>query len=577
VRRRLLERRYLASLAALSLASCTGVYLYDLGSPAPPPVDRQVTVQGQFCTLGPNDVNSPVKIFFAMDGSGSMNVSDPTDSRGQAMINLLNSFQQNDPEIFFTVMVFSGQITKFVTKSAAPQFDQLDTYTQADLQNIAEEIFEYSNSSGMAGAGQGQDVGSTDFIKPLQDIYTVIATDITSSLNTQGEVSSSAPPRYTVIFLSDGAPTFDEDNVIPDAVQRIYDLSSLVSPYGYVTFNTVHVFDPATPIAAGCVVTTGVNATVGCPQLTIAQDAERLANMAALGGGEFRDFENNEPINFLSFKVGEVRRPYVLQSFFLSNLSAPPESNLGDADSDGDGLTDAEEIALGTDPHNKDTDGDGFSDGVEVLARRGGANLDPLRFDPGCPANLIGVDSDCDGLTDCDEQLLGTDAQLIDSDFDGAPDGMEYLMGTQPTTKDLQFDPDADGLMNGTELRIHSNPLVADAADLTTFGYRYNLSLAGPPDATGRQCYDFTVDNVLLADTLDTGLGAGVNDLYLSYSMLPADDPNAPTVVEQVHLREARFPVAGLKSPPDGLLTVTPTQFFPGCPTPTATTVTASP
>jgi hypothetical protein len=299
--------------------------------------------------------------------------------------------------------------------------------------------------------------------------------------------------------------------------------------------------------------------------------------MAAIGGGEFRDFENNEPINFLSFNVGEVRRPYVLQSFYVSNLSAPPESNLGDVDSDGDGLTDAEEIALGTDPHNPDTDGDGFSDGVEVLARRGGANLDPLRFDPGCPANLIGVDSDCDGLTDCDEQLLGTDAQLIDSDFDGAPDGMEYLMGTQPTTKDLQFDPDADGLMNGTELRIHSNPLVADAADLTTFGYRYNLSLAGPPDATGRQCYDFTVDNVLLADTLDTGLGAGVNDLYLSYSMLPADDPNAPTVVEQVHLREARFPVAGLKSPPDGLLTVTPTQFFPGCPTPTATTVTASP
>ncbi|MBE2272216.1 MAG: SH3 domain-containing protein, partial [Anaerolinea sp.] len=37
-------------------------------------------------------------------------------------------------------------------------------------------------------------------------------------------------------------------------------------------------------------------------------------------------------------------------------------------DSDGDGLTDAEEIALGTDPNNPDTDGDGFSDGEEVAA-----------------------------------------------------------------------------------------------------------------------------------------------------------------------------------------------------------------
>ena len=424
------------SLVALQLASCTGVYLYDLGSPSPPPVDRQVSVQGQFCTLGPNDVNSPVKIFFAMDGSGSMDVSDPTDSRGQAMINLLNSFPQADPNIYFTVMVFSGQITKFITKSAAPQFDQLDTYSQADLQTIAEDVFEYSTNAGAMGAGMGQNVGSTDFIKPLDDIYTVIATDITASLNAQGQVSTSAPPRYSVIFLSDGSPTFDEDNLIPQAVQRIRDLASLVSPYGNVTFNSVHVFDPATPIAAGCVVSNGPNPTIGCPQLTIAQDAERLANMAALGGGQFRDFENNEPINFLSFKVGEVRRPYVLQSFYVSNLSAPPESNLGSVDSDGDGLSDAEEIALGTDPHNKDTDGDGYSDGVEVWAMRAGANVDPLRPDPGCPADSIGVDSDCDGLTDCDETLLGTNARLIDSDYDGAPDGMEFLMGTQPTTKD---------------------------------------------------------------------------------------------------------------------------------------------
>jgi hypothetical protein len=35
-------------------------------------------------------------------------------------------------------------------------------------------------------------------------------------------------------------------------------------------------------------------------------------------------------------------------------------------DSDGDGLADDQEIAMGTDPHNPDTDGDGVSDGQEV-------------------------------------------------------------------------------------------------------------------------------------------------------------------------------------------------------------------
>lgn len=35
-------------------------------------------------------------------------------------------------------------------------------------------------------------------------------------------------------------------------------------------------------------------------------------------------------------------------------------------DSDQDGLTDEQELKLGTDPHNPDTDGDGYPDGEEV-------------------------------------------------------------------------------------------------------------------------------------------------------------------------------------------------------------------
>ena len=56
----------------------------------------------------------------------------------------------------------------------------------------------------------------------------------------------------------------------------------------------------------------------------------------------------------------------------------PPAGNNGDgnngddtdddatADDDGDGLTNAEEDAYGTDPDNEDSDGDGYADGEEV-------------------------------------------------------------------------------------------------------------------------------------------------------------------------------------------------------------------
>lgn len=46
--------------------------------------------------------------------------------------------------------------------------------------------------------------------------------------------------------------------------------------------------------------------------------------------------------------------------------SPPPDGTRSPIDSDGDGLTDEEEMQLGTDPHNPDTDGDGFPDGLEV-------------------------------------------------------------------------------------------------------------------------------------------------------------------------------------------------------------------
>jgi len=47
-------------------------------------------------------------------------------------------------------------------------------------------------------------------------------------------------------------------------------------------------------------------------------------------------------------------------------------------DFDGDGLSDSEELSLGTDPKKIDTDGDGYSDGVEVRS-----GYDPLKKAPG--------------------------------------------------------------------------------------------------------------------------------------------------------------------------------------------------
>lgn len=100
----------------------------------------------------------------------------------------------------------------------------------------------------------------------------------------------------------------------------------------------------------------------------------------------------------------------------------------GPTDSDGDGLTDAEEGELGTDPYDPDTDKDRLSDGEEVKKYY----TDPLN-----------PDTDWDSLKDGDEVLdHKTDPLKRDTDNGGVADGHEVIEdNTNPLdpTDDLQL------------------------------------------------------------------------------------------------------------------------------------------
>jgi hypothetical protein len=100
--------------------------------------------------------------------------------------------------------------------------------------------------------------------------------------------------------------------------------------------------------------------------------------------------------------------------------------NVCDSDSDGDGLTDGQEIAIGTDPQDWDTDDDGRSDWHEVT---GGGPIPTDPFDP---------DTDDDGLLDSAE-VFGTNPTNpvnADTDGDGLCDGgagTPYMVSGHPT------------------------------------------------------------------------------------------------------------------------------------------------
>ena len=126
------------------------------------------------------------------------------------------------------------------------------------------------------------------------------------------------------------------------------------------------------------------------------------------------------------------------EEFFLGTDPANP-------DTDGDGRTDGEEVHgdIRSNPLDPDSDGGGADDGTEV---------DEDETDPTNPLDDVGHDFDGDGLSNEEEFALGTDPANPDTDGDGRPDG-EEVHGDIPSNP---LDPDSDGggADDGTEVNI---------------------------------------------------------------------------------------------------------------------------
>jgi MYXO-CTERM domain-containing protein len=111
-----------------------------------------------------------------------------------------------------------------------------------------------------------------------------------------------------------------------------------------------------------------------------------------------------------------------------------------DDDDDNDGLSDATEVLLGTNPLSADTDGDGIPDNIEVCPSIGTCDLATITVavntDGDALIDALDVDSDNDGIPDSIEK--GPNSTPVDTDGDGTPD-----------YRDL--DSDGDGVLDKTD------------------------------------------------------------------------------------------------------------------------------
>ncbi|MGL5642820.1 MAG: VWA domain-containing protein, partial [Paraclostridium sp.] len=120
-------------------------------------------------------------------------------------------------------------------------------------------------------------------------------------------------------------------------------------------------------------------------------------------------------------------------------------------DSDKDGLMDAEEELIGSNPNKVDTDGDGLNDKFEVEA-----GLNPIKKDSDDNGKLdTDEDIDDDGLTNLEEHNYKTNPIFEDTDGDGLNDSDEINKHNTDPNKE---DTDNDGLNDSNEIKLGTNP-----------------------------------------------------------------------------------------------------------------------
>jgi cysteine-rich repeat protein len=209
----------------------------------------------------------------------------------------------------------------------------------------------------------------------------------------------------------------------------------------------------------------------------------------------------------------------------VPNYLDPDDADGPIADPDGDGLPNGVEGSLGTDPRRADTDGDGLSDAQEV------AGGDPTAYDPGVDTRPTDADTDDDGIGDGEERSAGADGFITDpldpdTDGDGLLDGVETSAtpvagGTTPGG--VRFEGTSSAFAGDADPTTHTDPTrpdtdggsVADGLEDVDHDGAVDSGERDPNDPSddlqGPVCGDGRIEGGEACDDGDTDDGDGCN------------------------------------------------------------------
>jgi hypothetical protein len=589
-------------ILALLVCACTDAALQPVPPPPPPVSDNLLLIRGEVCSEPPSVTPFPVKLLFVLDQSTSFQCTDPFNRRFEAVREVIDELKAL-PNASFGFIGFSNRtVVQEFTQDLGdirPFFDGSQGLGPAtDYQGalattvrVLEEdmvaagpaerartryviIFVSDGipvprcvagceddtakcSDGIDNDGDG-DIDAVDMDCDNIDDNTLHPDNFSPACNFDGNLPEGL---YEDLAAQGRCPDYNQPHLI---AQRVEDLRTLEFIYsvGEIVLHTVFVSSPDEVIAQFC--GDDWEQLLG---FDLEQAHAFLTDMARVGGGTFRDVNlESEDTAFLEFDFTSLKSPYAATEFVVGNLNTIPTPTGMIADSDADGLSDAHEVAIGTRADTEDSDGgDGYTDLFEYRYARSG--FDALDGEvPALPCQDT-VDTDGDGLRDCEEDFLGTDPGLPDTDGDHMLDGLELRIHTDPLIADADRDPDFDGVVTRRELQGGTSPTQADAERYNRDRIRYELADKGAviipnretEELEERRCYDFEVSNIELAVTRQA-TDRGRNRIYLHVYGEPLGLFGARAIVRQACV-EVRYPGVGVKRPASGVVDISAEGF----------------
>lgn len=187
-------------------------------------------------------------------------------------------------------------------------------------------------------------------------------------------------------------------------------------------------------------------------------------------------------------------------------------------DNDNDGLPNIIEKIYGTDSENPDTDDDGLTDYEEVYI----TGTDPLKYDTDDNGiNDADDDSDGDGLSNKEEIELETNPQNIDTDGDGLSDYDEL---NKYNTDPLKADSDNDTLNDGDEIEIGLDPNDPETFGVPDAEYKIKQTVSVDSKALKRVNTEESPYKLSLEVHASGNVNSGLNADRSSYSTVVNSD-----------------------------------------------------